>query len=114
MSATYVALSRYRAMWLFVCFDLPVLTKTQRREAARFRKNLLKDGFSMMQYSVYIRPCATNETMAVHLERIKGLIPPEGLVSVLRITDRQFAETHTICGNRRVEPPKAPVQLELF
>ena len=114
MTPTYAALSQYRAMWLFVCFDLPVLTKTPRREAARFRKNLLKDGFSMMQYSVYVRPCATNETMNVHLERIKGLVPPEGMVSVLRITDRQFAETQTICGSKRVEPPKAPLQLELF
>ena len=114
MSVTYAALSRYRAMWLFVCFDLPVLTKNQRREAARFRKNLLKDGFSMMQYSVYVRPCATNETMNVHLARIKGMVPPEGLVSVIRITDKQFSETHTICGNKRVEPPPAPMQLELF
>ncbi len=114
MNPTYAALGRYKAMWLFVCFDLPVLTKTQRREAARFRKNLLKDGFSMMQYSVYIRPCATNETMMVHIARIKGMIPPEGLVSIVRITDRQFAETHTILGNKRKEPPKAPMQLELF
>ena len=52
--------------------------------------------------------------MMVHITRIKDMIPSEGLVSIIRITDRQFAETHTILGNKRKEPPKAPMQLELF
>lgn len=44
---TYTALSKYSLMWLYVMFDLPVQTKSQRKSAARFRKDLLKDGFSM-------------------------------------------------------------------
>ena len=48
------ALSAYTIMWLYVMFDLPVETKRQRKNAADFRKNLLKDGFIMHQFSVYI------------------------------------------------------------
>lgn len=48
-------LNGYRIMWLFVFFDLPTETKKDRKNASGFRNQLLKDGFSMMQYSVYIR-----------------------------------------------------------
>lgn len=114
MSPTYFALSRYRAMWLFVCFDLPVETKLQRKHATGFRKNLLKDGFTMMQFSVYIRPCPTDENMAVHVARVKAFTPDEGMVSILRVTDRQFSQIVNIVGAKREPLPPAPVQLELF
>ena len=52
MSNQYTALNAYQIMWLYVFFDLPTNTKAQRHEAARFRKGLLQDGFTMMQYSV--------------------------------------------------------------
>ena len=58
------AFNGYALMWLYVMFDLPVETKAQRREATRFRKDLLKDGFTMHQFSVYIRHCASNEAAA--------------------------------------------------
>ena len=54
-------LNAYRIMWLFVFFDLPTHTKTERRHAAQFRKALEKDGFAMMQYSVYVRHCVSKE-----------------------------------------------------
>ena len=50
-------LNAYHIMWLFVFFDLPTTTKAERRNAAQFRKALEKDGFTMMQYSVYVRHC---------------------------------------------------------
>ena len=56
-----VRLNAYRIMWLFVFFDLPTNTKTERRHAVQFRKALEKDGFTMMQYSVYVRHCASKE-----------------------------------------------------
>lgn len=114
MGATYSALSQYKTMWLFVCFDLPVGTKEQRHDAARFRKELLKDGFSMLQFSVYIRPCPTHESYQVHSKRIKGFVPPEGIVSIIRITDKQFGEITNLFGSKRKELPPSPIQLELF
>ena len=58
-----IRLNAYRIMWLFVMFDLPTNTKVERRNATLFRKALEKDGFTMMQYSVYIRHCASKESM---------------------------------------------------
>jgi len=66
-------LSGYRFMWLVVLFDLPVDTRRARREYARFRKALLKDGFTRMQYSVYVRHCASQENAAVHAQRVKRI-----------------------------------------
>ena len=114
MSAEYHALNRYKYMWIYVMFDLPTNTKQQRRNAALFRKMLVKDGFSMLQYSVYIRHCASFANSDVHIKRVKNAVPAEGIVSVLRITDRQFGDTCTFVGQKATAPPQVPAQLELF
>ena len=104
----------YSIMWLFVFFDLPVGTKLERKKAARFRKDLEKDGFVMMQYSVYTRHCASAESADVHERRVRGFTPDHGQVSILRITDKQYGGIINIWG--AIERPLAdkPMQLELF
>lgn len=101
-------------MWLFVFFDLPTNTKRERREAQQFRKKLLKDGFTMMQYSVYTRHCASFESGQVHVKRVKKMIPDAGQVSILKITDKQYGDiiNHWGCTAQPLSPP--PQQLELF
>ena len=107
-------LNAYRIMWLFVFFDLPTNTKRERKSAAAFRKKLIKDGFSMMQYSVYTRHCASRQSAAVHTERVKKMLPPSGQVSIVQITDKQFGRIINYWG-RAVKPlPSPPKQLELF
>jgi len=107
-------LSGYRFMWVLAMFDLPTDTKESRKNYTRFRKSLLKDGFAMMQFSVYIRHCASRENAAVHLERIERNIPPDGEVRVITITDKQFERMRIFWGNRRQRPESPPAQLELF
>ncbi|TGV01940.1 CRISPR-associated endonuclease Cas2 [Flavivirga rizhaonensis] len=107
-------LNGYRIMWLFVFFDLPTETAKDRKNASGFRKNILKDGFTMMQYSVYIRHCASSESADVHEKRIKRLLPPLGKVSVLRITDKQFGNIMNFWGRSEVPKEPPPTQLELF
>ncbi len=114
MSAEFQAVSRYVPMWIYVMFDLPTNTKKQRKAAAGFRKDLIKDGFTMMQYSVYIRNCASNENAQVHINRLKTMVPEEGIISILKVTDRQFSDTRTFVGQKTTPPPSAPLQLELF
>lgn len=101
-------------MWLFVFFDLPTTTKTERRNASQFRKTLEKDGFAMMQYSVYVRNCPSRENMAVHEKRIRLSLPPSGNVSMLSVTDKQFGEIKTFYGKIETAKPDMPQQLELF
>lgn len=101
-------------MWLVAMFDLPVDTKAARKAYAQFRKSLLKDGFTRMQFSVYIRHCASEENTDVHMERVQGFLPDDGEVRVLAITDKQFERMRVFWGKRRKPPEPAPKQLELF
>ena len=101
-------------MWLFVFFDLPTDTARDRKNASNFRKNLIKDGFSMMQYSVYIRHCASSESADVHEKRVANFVPPKGKITILRVTDKQFERMINIWGDDDDPPAPPPVQLELF
>ena len=114
MPTPHLAINGYDIMWLFVMFDLPTNTAMERKVAARFRKDLIKDGFDMLQFSVYIRHCASGESALVHIDRVRMVVPDEGLVSVVKITDKQFGDIVNIIGKKAKPPPKAPLQLELF
>lgn len=107
-------LSGYRWMWAIAMFDLPTDTAQTRRQYARFRKALIKDGFQMMQFSVYIRHCSSRENAAVHVQRVEKAIPSDGEVRVLLVTDKQFSRMQIFWGNRRQPTPPPPAQLELF
>lgn len=101
-------------MWLIVMFDLPVDTPVGRRAYTQFRKRLLRDGFAMMQFSVYIRHCASEENAEVHYQRVEAGVPDDGEVRVLGITDKQFERMRVFWGKRRKPPEAPPAQLELF
>lgn len=107
-------ISGYRCMWVVAMFDLPVDTKEARRQYALFRKSLIKDGFVKMQFSVYIRHCASEENADVHVQRVEKSIPPDGEIRVITITDKQFERMRIFWGKRRRTPEQPPAQLELF
>lgn len=107
-------LNAYRIMWLFVFFDLPVETKKERKAATDFRKNLLKDGFAMLQFSVYTRHCASDESAQVHLKRVKKWIPDKGQVSILKVTDKQYSDIINFWGIKEKPLTPGPTQLEMF
>ena len=95
-------------------FDLPTDTKKARKDYTYFRKNLLKDGFNMLQYSVYVRHCSSEENADVHYKRIKSFLPPDGEVRLITITDKQFSRMEAYWGKMRKPTPPRPKQLELF
>jgi CRISPR-associated protein Cas2 len=101
-------------MWVIAMFDLPTDTLKARKAYARFRKNLLEDGFTMMQYSVYTRHCASIENAEVHLKRMGDRVPAEGEVRFMTITDRQFGKIRIYVGKKRQKIPPPPSQLEFF
>ena len=106
--------SEYRIMWVMVLFDLPTDTKKERKMAAKFRKELIEDGFTMFQYSIYIRHCASAESADVHKARIRRILPEYGKVTVMRITDKQFGDMEVFdCQKPAANRPQA-IQLELF
>ncbi len=95
-------------------YDLPTETKKERKAAARFRKELLQDGFSMFQFSAYVRHCSSAENADVHKRRVKKSLPEFGKVGILQITDKQFGQMEIYYGEKPVEHKPIPQQLELF
>ncbi len=106
--------SEYRVMWLLVLFDLPTETKKDKKAYALFRKNLIRDGFTMFQFSIYIRHCASMENAEVHKRRVKSFLPEFGKVGVICITDKQFGNIELFYGNKPHHPNAPGQQLELF
>lgn len=104
----------YRIMWVLVFFDLPTETKKDRKIYTDFRKNLLKDGFAMFQFSMYLRHCVSKETADVHINRVKRILPPNGHIGILTITDKQFGNMEIFFGKKEDQHPEIGQQLELF
>lgn len=109
-----IKLDEYRIMWVLVFFDLPTDTKKDRKNYANFRKAIMKDGFDMFQFSIYVRHCPSRENSDVHVKRVKSVLPPKGHVGILRITDLQFGEIEIFYGRKKEEVKPPPQQLELF
>ncbi len=101
-------------MWIVVLFDLPTDTKLARKKYTQFRKFLLNDGFTMMQYSVYMRHSSSDENAQVHIKRVKAELPDDGEVRIMKITDKQFARIEVFFGKKHKPAEKAPPQLEFF
>lgn len=77
-------------MWLLVFFDLPTDTRKRRQAYSEFRKSLIRDGFTMFQFSIYIRNCASMENAEVHKKRVRSIVPEEGQIGMMCVTDKQF------------------------
>lgn len=88
----------YRNMRLIVFFDLPTETKDDRRNYTKFRKFLLRNGFDMLQFSVYTRFCRNDTDSKKHIKRVKDNKPKTGSVRLLRVTDAQYDEMVLIQG----------------
>ncbi len=101
--------------WIIVMFDLPTTTDKDRRIATGFRNFLLDDGYFMMQYSIYMRTCASYDKMEKHASRLKPSIPSGGNVKVIFITDKQWENSIGISGKSTLrKKPSAIKQPDLF
>ncbi len=110
----YNRLNAYRIMWVLVFYDLPTETKKDRKISAKFRKDILADGFQMFQFSLYLRHCPSRENADVHIRRVKAILPPKGNVGIMCITDKQFGMMEIFRDHDLVEAPETVQQLELF
>ncbi|MGP0058489.1 MAG: CRISPR-associated endonuclease Cas2 [Beijerinckiaceae bacterium] len=107
-------LSGYRVLWIMALFDLPVLTKPERKRATKFRQFLLDEGFMMMQFSCYIRFTAGKEQAEAITKRVGKAVPSSGKVDVIWFTDKQYENIQSFRGHGRESRPPKPDQLTLF
>lgn len=87
-------------MRLMVLFDLPVTTKKNRLHYSRFHTFLKKDGYDMLQYSIYARICNGQDSVNKHLLKLKANLPPEGSVRCMQVTEKQYANIAILVGNK--------------
>lgn len=85
-------------MRIIVYFDLPVKTKVQRSRATKFRNALIKDGFTMLQWSVYTRICNGMDSVETHKRRVKEVLPHIGAVRMLVLTEKQYESMEILLG----------------
>lgn len=103
-------------MWIIAVFDLPTQTKIQRKRYTGFRKLLQHNGFSMMQYSVYVRHSPTIQSAQAMIKKIGPNTPPQGKCAFVLITDKQYGLTENFYGPAKAQQkiPKKQEQLLLF
>jgi CRISPR-associated protein Cas2 len=85
-------------MRMMVLFDLPTVTKTERRAYTLFRRFLLNDGYDMIQYSIYGRILNGNDAEEKHMNRLVANLPPAGSIRVLTVTEKQYASMKLLVG----------------
>lgn len=101
-------MSRY--MRLLVFFDLPVKSKLERKQATQFRNFLIKDGFYMIQFSLYARLCNTIESAKLHQDRVCLKVPKSGSVRAMIVTEKQYASMSILTGEVRPREKKVESQ----
>ena len=109
-------INSWRLMWVVAVFDFPTQTKLQRKYYAGFRKLLLRNGFSMMQFSVYVRNMPTIHQAQSLIKQLGPQTPPQGKCAFMLITDKQYGMTKNFYGPslRQEKIPKKYEQLILF
>ena len=102
-------------MRVLVMFDVPVGSKDERKKATKFRNNLLKQGFFMMQFSVYMRVVRGLTAANSVVKNLKKILPPKGNIRSLIITEKQFDKMQLLLGEDDEQMKKSkPKQLTLF
>lgn len=101
-------------MWLVAMFDLPVVMPEDRRAYTQFRNHLIKEGFSMLQYSVYARFCRSERSAEQSISAVRPALPSRGQVRFLMVTEHQFAKMRSYVGKKPLSAEKPPEQLMFF
>jgi CRISPR-associated protein Cas2 len=101
-------------MWMLVMFDLPVVRDKERKEATRFRQDLLELSFDMAQYSVYMRCCVSRERTDALVGHVRTALPSGGKVAILIFTDKQYENMLHFYAREEINAPPDNGQLALF
>jgi len=102
-------------MRLVVLYDLPVVSRANKKAYARFHKFLLRDGYDMVQFSVYARICNGLDALDKHITRLTANLPKEGSVRCMQVTEKQFTGIRVLVGEKKKkENPKYAQQLSFF
>ncbi|AXP09275.1 CRISPR-associated endonuclease Cas2 [Campylobacter hepaticus] len=85
-------------MRVLLMFDMPTKSKKDQKNANKFRTSLIKLGFFMMQFSVYVKICKGSVSAKTTIKSIQRILPPYGNIRVLTITEKQFDNMQILLG----------------
>ena len=97
--------------WLLVIYDLPVVADEDRKAASKFRREIMDIGFSMLQQSVYIKPCVSHSKIRSAVKKVQRIAPAKGKAQIIFLTDQQWAKSEIIVGD---PVPEKPAQTEFW
>ena len=98
-------------MRMLVFFDLPVVTDKERKIASKFRRFLQKDGYAMVQWSVYSRICNGVDAVSMHKNRLKLNLPEQGSIRLLVLTEKQYEAMEILVGEKSISEASATAEL---
>src|SRR5690625_6068627 len=98
--------SPYKIMRLLLFFDLPMNTKEERRIYARFRKYLINNGFSMIQFSVYVKIFPNRIAMTQYIDTLRNNLPSKGSIRVMGVTNKQYERMLIMTGGKTIQEEK--------
>lgn len=87
-------------MRLVLFFDLPMVTKQERKIYTQFRKYLIKNGYMMMQFSVYCKIFPNREAAINHISILRKQVPKNGQIRIMVVTEKQYSRIEIIVGGR--------------
>ena len=87
-------------MRLIVFFDLPVVTKSDRQAYSKFRGYLIKQGYLMLQYSIYCKVFNNQDAVDNHLKILKRNIPKDGSIRAMCVTEKQYSKMLFLLGGK--------------
>lgn len=96
----------YNFMRLILLFDLPMVTKKEIRIYNKFRKQLIKNGYIMMQFSVYCKLFANREAAIKHIDMLRKIVPKEGQIRLMLVTEKQYSKIEVIIGGKSNQEKK--------
>lgn len=91
----------YRYMRIIVMFDLPTSTSKEMRNYRKFRKFLIKNGFIMMQESIYTKLALNSSSAESVRKQVRKALPDNGLIQMLTITEKQFQDMELLSGEKQ-------------
>lgn len=94
-------MSDYRFMRIILFYDLPVLSDAEIRRYTRFRKYLLSQGYTMMQYSIYSKIFPNRDTVKWHVQDLERNLPPDGSVMAMLVTEKQYQSIKCLVGSKK-------------
>ena len=92
---------KYKVMRMICMFDLPVETEEEKRAYRCFRRDLIREGFAMMQYSVYKRTCPSRDYCKRLEKRVQKIAPKKGNIRLLTVTEKQYEDMRLIIGSKK-------------